>query len=95
MIERAELATVEKIGLNVVKRPLDFAFGLRPPDLACPGAIAIVRGEGQEACVVDWLVVFPTRNNHFHVVVKTRRCNSAKVFEGLDVLSNGGFKVLT
>ena len=94
MIERTELATIEQIGFNIIKWSFNFAFGLGPTDLASPRSVAIVRGESQESCVVDRLVIFPASHNDLHVIVEARRGDSAKMFESFDMLANGRFVVL-
>ena len=79
-----EAATVEQARFHVVERSLDFAFRLRPPRTASPRPVAVVRGERQEARVVDRLLVFPPRHDHLHVVVQARRRQALQVVEGAE-----------
>jgi len=52
-----------------------------------------VRGEGQEAGVVDRFVVFVAGHHDLHVVVETCGCHAAEVFEGPHVLADRGLQV--
>jgi hypothetical protein len=53
-----------------------------------------MRGESQKAGVVDRLVAVVASHYHFHVVVKTSRRQTFKVFEGANVFAEGGREIL-
>ena len=95
MLQRSERATVEQIRLHVEERTFDFAFGLGAADLASPRPETIVRGERQKACVVNRLIVFPTRDDHFHVVVQACRGDALEMIERPDVLADRRVEVLS
>ncbi len=69
-----------------MKRTLDFALGLGTPGTAGHRTVTVVRGEGQEARIIDRLVVFVPGDHDFHAVVETGRGDTAQVLEGLNVL---------
>ena len=66
---------------------------MRTTNLAGPGFVAVVGGEGQEARVVHRRVIFPARDDDPHVIVETHRGDTAEMIERFDVLANRGFKV--
>ena len=94
MLQRAEAAAVEQVRFHIVERPFHFAFRLWPPRPAGPRPVAIVRGEGQEAGVVDRLVVLPARDDDLHVVVQAGGGQTPQMLEGPDVLADRGLEVL-
>ena len=94
MFQRAELAAAEQIGLSKVELPLHFAFRLRPPGPTSDGPKTVVRGEGQEASVVDRLIAFVAGDHDFHVVIETGSGRAAQIREGPHVLAERGLHVL-
>ena len=93
VLQRAELAAAEQVRFDVMERPLHFAFGLWPATPTGHRPETVVRGEGQEAGVVDRFVVFVAGHHDLHVVVETCGCHAAQVFEGPHVLSDRGLHV--
>ena len=94
MFERSERAAVERALFDVVKRPLHFAFRLRPSRLTGDRPESVMRGEGQELRVVHGSSVFVPQHHDFHVVVQTCGGRSAEMFEGADVFAESGFQIL-
>ena len=70
VFERGERTAVEQVGVEIIKRPLDFPFRLGMPGTTGPGLETVVRGERQEPRVVDWLFPVVTGHHHLHVVVQ-------------------------
>ena len=77
-----------------MERPFHLALGLRPLRPAGPGPEAVVRGEGQEARVVDRLVVLVALHHHLEVVVQAGGGHAAQVREGGHVLPQRRVEVL-
>ena len=71
-----------------------FALRLRPPAPARPYLVAVVRGERQEAGVVDRLVALVAGHHDLHIVVETGGGHAAQVREGPHVLADRGLEVL-
>jgi transposase len=94
MLQGAALAAAQEVRFHEVKRPLDLALGLWTPGTAGRRPEAVMRGEGQQASIVDRLVAFVTRHHDLHVVVEAGCRHSPKVLEGAEVLTDRGFQVL-
>ena len=94
MLEAAEAAAVEEVLFDVAEGAFALAFRLRPPPPAGPYPVAVVRGEGQEAGVVDRLVALVTGHHDLHIVVQAGGGHAAQVLEGPHVLADRGLEVL-
>ena len=94
MLQRVEGASVEQIRFHIVKRPFHLPFCFGTPGSAGDRPEAVVRGERQEAGVVDRQVRLPARHHHLHVVVEAFRRRAAQVLEGPHVLPDGRGEVL-
>ena len=94
VFQTAEAATIEQARFHIVKRSFHFTFGLGTPRTTGPRPEAIVRGERQEAGVVDRLAVLPPRDDHLHVVVQALGRQTSQMPEGPDVLADRGLEVL-
>src|SRR5271170_1300983 len=94
MRQVAEGPAVEQVFFDEVKAPFRLAFGLRAAWQAGPRFVAVVRGEGQEARVVERTILVVTQDNYLHVVVQAGGRTSAEVVEGADVLADRGDEVL-
>jgi hypothetical protein len=94
VIQATELPAAQQILLDEQKWPLHLALRLWPPWAARHRPEAIVRGEGQEAGIVDRLAVLIAGHDDLHVVVQAGRCRTVQVLEGPHVLADGRLQVL-
>ena len=79
---------VQQVSLNILKRPLHFAFRLGTVRPAGPWLKTVVWGEGQKARVVDRLVTVVTGHHDLHVVVQTGAGQTLQVIEGANVFAD-------
>jgi len=72
MRQRAEGATVEQAGLDVVEGPFDLALGLWPPHQARHRPKAVVGGERQKPRVVDRHVAVVAGHHHLETPISEK-----------------------
>ena len=93
MLQGAELAAAQEVRFDEVERPLHLAFRLGPPGPTGHRPEAVMRGEGQEAGVVDRLVAFvtPPQPSYYR---RDRWRPRPQVLESPHVLADRGLHVL-
>src|SRR5436305_15347905 len=94
MLPSAKRPATQQVCLGLMEGPFALPLGLWPVRPAGPRSKAVVRGERQEARIVDRLVVLVTLHHDLEVVIQTGRGHSAQVRESGDVLAEGGVEVL-
>jgi hypothetical protein len=94
MLQGAEGAAIEQVGLGIPERSLDLALGLTPPHPASLRCEAVVRGEGEELGVVQRPLVAVPQHHHLHVVVQTGGSDAPQVLKGANVFAQGGRQIL-
>ena len=75
-----------RFALDIGERPLHFSLGLRTSRAAGRGLEAVVGREGQEASVIDRMIVLPTLHHHLHVVVQADGRRALQMLERVHVL---------
>lgn len=91
--EILELPAVEQVALDILKRPLHLALGLRPAGTAGDGPAVIMGDKRREGRVKDRPPPFPSQNHGFLVIVEALQRHTAKVGKGVLVSSNQGEKI--
>src|SRR5271165_5651692 len=75
-----ERRATQQAGFDIAKRPFDFTFGLWSTRATGNRPKAVMGCEPQEPSVVNRLLAVIAAYHNFHVVIKTGRSGSSKMF---------------